>query len=125
MRLAMHWIRNNAAAFGGDVNRITIFGQSAGAGMTDFYSYSYASDPIAKGFILMSATVDGFPALSSEATESRWFRIAETAGYGASTTDPNLIKISSVRLRSLVSLFDDEIHSSQSNVSATLHFSLS
>ncbi|KAL2686746.1 hypothetical protein Neosp_004287 [[Neocosmospora] mangrovei] len=92
MRLAMRWIRDNAVAFGGDVNRITIFGQSAGAGMADFYSYAYASDPIANGFILMSATVDGFPALSSESTESRWFRIAETAGCGArATTHLNVI----------------------------------
>ncbi|KAI8725704.1 Carboxylic ester hydrolase [Fusarium sp. LHS14.1] len=92
MRLAMQWIRDNAAAFGGDVNRITIFGQSAEAGMADFYSYAYASDPIANGFVLMSATVDGFPALSSESTESRWFRIAETAGCGArATTHLNVI----------------------------------
>ncbi|KAH7124980.1 carboxylesterase [Dactylonectria estremocensis] len=110
IRLAMHWIRNNAAVFGGDVKRITIFGQSAGAGMADFYSYSYASDPIANGFILMSATVDGFPALSSEATESRWFRIAETAGCGASTADPNLITecMRSKTARELMSAFSPE-----------------
>ncbi|KPM46030.1 hypothetical protein AK830_g412 [Neonectria ditissima] len=81
------WIRNNAANFGGDVDRITIFGQSAGAGMADFYSYAYASDPIANGFILMSATVDGFPALSNATTRTRWFRIAETAGCGHSAAD--------------------------------------
>ncbi|KAH7169868.1 carboxylesterase [Dactylonectria macrodidyma] len=106
MRLAIHWIRNNAAAFGGDVNRITIFGQSAGASMADFYSYSYASDPIANGFILMSATVDGFPV----ATASRWLRIAETAGCGASTTDPNLITecMRSKTARELISALSSE-----------------
>ncbi|KAH7142843.1 carboxylesterase [Dactylonectria estremocensis] len=91
MRLAMQWVRDNAANFGGDINRITIFGQSAGAGMADFYSYAYASDPIASGFILMSATVDGFPALSNNTTMTRWFRIAEAAGCGPSTADPNTI----------------------------------
>lgn len=78
--------------------------------MADFYSYSYASDPIANGFILMSATVDGFPALSSEATESRWFRIAKTAGCGGSTADPNLITecMRSKTAQELISAFSSE-----------------
>ncbi|WYZ44121.1 hypothetical protein EsH8_VII_000557 [Colletotrichum jinshuiense] len=91
MRLALEWIRDNADAFGGDVNRITIFGQSAGAGMTDFYSYAYASDPIASGFVLMSATVNGFPALSNSTTNPKWFSIAERAGCGSNTTDAEAI----------------------------------
>ncbi|KAH8649770.1 carboxylesterase [Ilyonectria robusta] len=88
MRQALLWVRNNIAKFGGDVDRITIFGQSAGAGMVDFYSYAYAEDPIANGFILQSATVDGFPALVPGATVSRWSRIAEAAGCGPTSENP-------------------------------------
>ncbi|KAG4411817.1 hypothetical protein IFR04_015041 [Cadophora malorum] len=87
MILALEWISSNAASFGGDSNRISLFGQSAGAGMIDFYSYAYASDPIAQGFILHSATVNGFPSLPRNATEASWFRIAEAVGCGPRTGD--------------------------------------
>ena len=56
---ALRWVKSNIAAFGGDPERITIFGQSAGA--TDV-GYAMAS-PLAKGLfrraIIESGTVFG------------------------------------------------------------------
>jgi carboxylesterase type B len=51
MRAAVEWVHANIAEFGGDPERITIFGQSAGAVMVDAYSFAYPNDTIVKGLI--------------------------------------------------------------------------
>ena len=55
-RLAVEWIRDNIAAFGGDTNRITLWGHSAGSVSVDSYSFAYPHDPIIAGLILSSGT---------------------------------------------------------------------
>ncbi|KAL9638226.1 MAG: hypothetical protein Q9164_001703, partial [Protoblastenia rupestris] len=59
-RTAIEWVRDNIAAFGGDPERISIMGQSAGGSAVDFYSYAYASDPIVAGLISISGTAHSF-----------------------------------------------------------------
>jgi carboxylesterase type B len=86
--MALQWIRDNVDKFGGDPHRITMFGQSAGAGMVDFYSFAYASDPIARGFILMSATINGFPPVAAATANQKWFNMTQEMGCGSSDTDP-------------------------------------
>lgn len=56
-RLAIEWVRDNIGAFGGDSNKITLWGQSAGAASIDYYNFAYPRDPIAKGFIMDSGSV--------------------------------------------------------------------
>ena len=46
---AIQWIHANIAQFGGDPNRITIMGLSAGGIATDAYTFAHPNDTIVKG----------------------------------------------------------------------------
>lgn len=45
-RLAVEWTRDNVAAFGGDPQRMVLWGQSAGGMSSSVYGYAYPDDPI-------------------------------------------------------------------------------
>ncbi|MEV0093769.1 carboxylesterase family protein [Streptomyces sp. NPDC050738] len=89
---ALRWVRDNIAHFGGDRDRVTIAGQSAGAGMVNFLSMS----PLAKGLFHRAiaqshARYASDPELRYLSTSYRTSADAESAGeryvrtQGAST----------------------------------------
>jgi cholinesterase len=73
---------------GGDPTRITLFGQSAGAGSIDFYSYAYTSDPIVSGLILESGTTS-LGTFTPEETAASWYNVTTALGYGNATSNQN------------------------------------
>jgi cholinesterase len=89
-RLAIEWVRDNIAKFGGDAARITLIGESAGGASVDLYAYAWTEDPIVNGFIAMSGTATAMPPVSFDQT--RWWSLSDQLGCGNKTTDgPNSI----------------------------------
>ncbi|KAK2595513.1 hypothetical protein QQS21_006788 [Conoideocrella luteorostrata] len=88
-RLAIEWVRDNIAGFGGDPTRITLFGESAGGASADFFSYAWTDDPIATGFIFMSGSAFGVEQLSNHTANAFWFNATKQAGCGDNSTNFN------------------------------------
>lgn len=86
-RMAVEWVRNNAASFGGDPNRITLWGESAGAYAVDGYLYAFQDDPIIAGVIADSGNALLIDTLTSPTVNTTQFsRIAKR--FGCENNDP-------------------------------------
>lgn len=54
--MALRWVYDNIEAFGGDRDRITVFGESAGAASTSYHLLSPLSQPFMRAAILQSGS---------------------------------------------------------------------
>ncbi|KAH6649548.1 Alpha/Beta hydrolase protein [Chaetomium tenue] len=76
IRLVVEWLKDNVAGFGGDPNRMVLYGQSAGSTAVLSQAYAYPEKPIVRGFIASSAGIG-----ATNPTNTTLFHdLAQTAG---------------------------------------------
>lgn len=102
-RTAVEWVQKNIAAFGGDPNRITLFGQSAGAASVDYYTYAWTEDPIANSFIAESGTSTAFSNPTPLNNTAAWFNASSKLGCGGESVGVEQ-SISCVRTKNFTDL---------------------
>ncbi|KAJ5627516.1 Alpha/Beta hydrolase protein [Penicillium herquei] len=78
-RMALEWVRDNIAGFGGNPEAITMWGQSAGSQSTDYHNYAFWDNPIVTGSLSQSGTA--LKALaSSDYSHSNFTFVAKNLG---------------------------------------------
>uniref|UniRef100_R4GCX2 Carboxylic ester hydrolase n=1 Tax=Anolis carolinensis TaxID=28377 RepID=R4GCX2_ANOCA len=78
--LALTWIKENAAAFGGDPKRVTIFGHSAGAASVGFHLLSPKSEPLFAQAVLQSGVPISW--LNPENAKNKSLELSQLMGCG-------------------------------------------
>lgn len=60
-RAAVEWVSKNIEAFGGDPSKLTLWGESAGSGLTEAYLFAWPDDPIVRASVSSSGLALGYP----------------------------------------------------------------
>jgi carboxylesterase type B len=86
---ALEWIKENIGAFGGDSNRITIFGESAGSASVNFHMISPRSRGLFNRAVLQSGTAftPGAFMDDRDILRNQAFGIGERLGCGTSDSE--------------------------------------
>ncbi|OAA52748.1 carboxylesterase family protein [Beauveria brongniartii RCEF 3172] len=106
-RVALEWVRDNIAGFGGNASHIVLGGQSAGADSGNAMLYSHADDAIIQGIALQSGTVQIIGA-ATENADAEFIRVAAAVGCRDATDRAR-------ELRCMRDIDADRLHRAVSN----------
>jgi hypothetical protein len=82
-RRAVEWVHQNIANFGGDPEKMVIFGQSSGGVAADWWTFAYQDKPLISGIISESGSAFSFPLNTREQQMRNWYNVSATLDCGA------------------------------------------
>ena len=83
--MAVEWVRDNIAAFGGSPRKITLAGQSSGGVAVDYWAYAFMDDPIAHSLIAHSGNAFSFPVHRPGVPAQNWNTVVTAVGCANDT----------------------------------------
>ncbi|KAK2614066.1 hypothetical protein N8I77_000924 [Diaporthe amygdali] len=101
-RLAVSWVQDNIAVFGGDPSRITIAGQSSGSWAVSNWAYAFQDDPIVAGLISHSGNIFSFDSNNADLAASNWYNVSRTLGCGASESTLQCMRSPNITIDSIL-----------------------
>lgn len=109
---ALRWVQRNVAAFGGDPQRVTVFGESSGAGNIAALMFAPASRGLLQRAILQSGGDFGWPRIRSlSAEQARGLELARALDAAAPPDLEALRRVDAAQLlRTAEQVFRDHYH---------------
>ncbi|KAJ5772299.1 lipase 4 [Penicillium odoratum] len=115
-RMALQWLRENIAGFGGDLDQITIWGESAGAFSVGYHLIGFDSQHddlfcaaiLESGTMLGSALQDAETMALEDGYQAIYDNVTETVGCA---TEDSLACLRGVPFETLLSEFEPQVYS--------------